>query len=51
MMEEDPSLPMQTLATRLNVHRTMVLRYKRYVLKVRQMLSEALKVNRLPPEM
>lgn len=54
MSDENPGFPMQTLVTRLNVHRTTVLRaihedlqYKNYVLKERQMLSQAMKVKRL----
>ena len=55
MIEDDPGASMQKLATNFNVHRTTVLRaiyedlrYKSYVLKVRQnMLSDAMKARRL----
>ncbi|QQP57327.1 Uncharacterized protein FKW44_002270, partial [Caligus rogercresseyi] len=48
MINDDPSVPMSTLAERLNVHRTTVLhaihedlRCNSYVLRARQMLSDA----------
>ncbi|QQP55531.1 Transposable element tcb2 transposase, partial [Caligus rogercresseyi] len=54
MINDDPSVPMSTLAERLNVHRTTVLhaihedlRCNSYVLRVRQMLSDTLKKKRL----
>ncbi|QQP50935.1 Transposable element tcb2 transposase [Caligus rogercresseyi] len=54
MINDDPSVPMSTLAERLNVHRTTVLhaihedlRCNSYVLRVRQMLSDAMKKKRL----
>ncbi|QQP39293.1 Uncharacterized protein FKW44_020126 [Caligus rogercresseyi] len=54
MINDDPSVPMSTLAERLNVHRTTVLhafhedlRCNSYVLRVRQMLSDAMRKKRL----
>ena len=51
-IEEDPGASMQKLATNLIMHRTRVLRvihedlrYKSYILKVRQMLSVAMKAR------
>ncbi|QQP54865.1 Uncharacterized protein FKW44_007845, partial [Caligus rogercresseyi] len=54
MINDDPSVPMSTLAERLYVHKTTVLhaihedlRCNSYVLRVRQMLSDAMKKKRL----
>ncbi|QQP58086.1 Transposable element tcb2 transposase [Caligus rogercresseyi] len=53
MINDAPSVPMSTLAERLDVHRTTVLhaihedlRCNSYVLRVRQMLSDAMKKKR-----